>query len=90
MRDAFEQRVNNINRRKQSEEDEEGTMIGVIVRLVINGRIDIAFPWKEQERCQIQESWRDQDEDEEKKCPRLLVAPAIENPPGDDKIQKDI
>ena len=46
MRDAFKQRVSEIDRRKQSEEDEEGAMIGVIVRLVINGRIDIAFPWK--------------------------------------------
>ncbi len=48
MRDAFEQRVNDIDRRKQSEKDEEGAMVRVIMRLVVNGKIDIAFPRKEQ------------------------------------------
>jgi hypothetical protein len=46
MRDALKQRVNDIDRRKQSEEDEEGAMVRVIMRLVVNGKIDVAFPRK--------------------------------------------
>jgi hypothetical protein len=46
MRDAFKQRVNNIDWHKQSEEDEEGAMIRVKMRLVVNGKIDIAFSRK--------------------------------------------
>jgi hypothetical protein len=46
MRDAFEHRVNDINRGKQSEKDEESAMVRVIMRLVINGKIDIPFSRK--------------------------------------------
>ena len=46
MRDAFKQRVNDIDRRKQSEEDEESAMVRVKMRLVVNGKIDIAFSRK--------------------------------------------
>ena len=90
MRDAFEERVNDIDRRKQSEKDEEGAMVRVIMRLVINGKIDIAFPRKKQQGRQIQDCWRDQDEDEEKKRPRLLVAPPVENPPSDYEVEEEV
>src|SRR6266571_915524 len=63
MRYALEQSVNNINRRKQGEEDEESA---------------------------IQDRRRDQDKDEEEKSPRLLVAPAVEDPPRDNQIQEKI
>jgi hypothetical protein len=46
MRDAFKQRVDDIDRRKQSEEDEERAMVRVKMRLVVNGKIDIAFSRK--------------------------------------------
>ena len=46
MRNALEQRIKDIDRREQSEEDEEGAMVRVIMRLVVNGKIDIAFPRK--------------------------------------------
>ena len=49
MWDTFQQRVNEIDRHKQSEEDEEGAMVRVIMRLVVNGKIDIAFPRKKQQ-----------------------------------------
>jgi hypothetical protein len=49
MREAFEQRVNDIDRHKQSEEDEEGAMVRVIMRFVVNGKIDITVPWKKYE-----------------------------------------
>ena len=47
VRDAFQQRINNIDRRKQPEKDKERAMIRIVVRLVIDGTIDVAFPWKQ-------------------------------------------
>ena len=44
MRDAFEQRVSDIDRGKESEQDEEGAMVRVMMRFVVNGKIDSAFP----------------------------------------------
>ena len=46
MRDAFEQRVSDIDRRKESEQDEKGAMVRVVMRFVVNGKIDIAFSRK--------------------------------------------
>ena len=47
VRNAFQQRVNNVDWYKECEKNEEGTMIRVIVRLVIDGSVNIAFPRKQ-------------------------------------------
>ena len=47
VRDAFQQRINNIDRRKQPEKDKERAVIRIVVRLVIDGTIDVAFPRKQ-------------------------------------------
>jgi len=65
-------------------------MVRVVVRLIIDGKIDIGFPRKKQQRRPLQESRRDQDEDEQQEPPRLLVAPSVEDPPGDHQVQEQI
>src|SRR5438874_9917271 len=65
-------------------------MIRVVVRLVIHSSIDIAFPWKEQERRQTYECRRDQYKDEQQESPWFLIAPSVENPPCDHQIEEEI
>jgi hypothetical protein len=65
-------------------------MIRIIMRLLVNGQIDIAFARKKQERCQIQDCWRGQDKQEQEKRPGLLISPAVEDPLGNDQIEEKI
>src|SRR6266436_579859 len=90
MRNAFEQRVSDVNRRKQSEQDEEGAMVSVVVSLIVSGKIDVGFSRKKQDRRQIQNCWRDQHKNEKKKPPRLLVTPTVEDPPRDYEVQEKV
>ncbi len=46
MRNAFEQRIKDIDRREQGEENEKGAVVRVVMCFVVNGKIDIAFPRK--------------------------------------------
>lgn len=52
-------------------------MVRVVMSFVINGKIDIAFPWKKQKRREIQDRRRDQHEDKQQQPSRFLVAPSI-------------
>jgi hypothetical protein len=47
VRQAFQQRVENVDWYKECEQNEESTMIGLIVRFVIDGFVHIAFTRKE-------------------------------------------
>jgi hypothetical protein len=90
MWNAFEQRVGDIDRCEQGEDDEEGTVICVVMLLVIDEFIECAF-WREQEQGREKKNGgRDENEDEQEKRPSLLVAPAIEDPPGEHEIEKEI
>jgi hypothetical protein len=42
-----QQRLNNVDWYKEREKNEEGTMIRVIVRFVIDDSVNIAFPRKQ-------------------------------------------
>ena len=90
MRDSFKQRISKIDRSETGKEDEESAMVGVIVSLVIDKLIQSRFRRKKNNRCQVQNGRRDQDEYEEQKRPWLLITPAIENPPCHHQIEKKI
>src|SRR5438874_11065327 len=90
MREAFEERVHDVNRCKQTEENEERTVVRVIVGLVGDRFVDAAFAWEKEERGKKQNRRRDEDENEEQECPRLLVAPSVKDPPRHDQIKKQI
>src|SRR2546430_9306515 len=90
MRKALEKRVHDIDGSKQSEEDEERTVVRIIVSFVGDRFVDAAFAWEKEERGKKQNRRRDKDENEEEKCPRLLVAPSVKDPPRHDQIKKQI
>ena len=46
MRDAFEQRISDINYSKQAKNHEESAMICIVVRFVIDQFVYAGFPWK--------------------------------------------
>ena len=90
MPGSLEQRISKIDWRKAGEENEERAVVRVIVNLIIDEFIQSRFRRKKNNRGQVQNGRRDEDKHEKQKRPRLLIAPAIENPPSDDQIDKQV
>src|SRR5207244_2961254 len=90
MGDTFEERVYDVDQSKHAEDGKERAMVGVKVFLVIDELIERAFGRKKEKRCEKENRGRDEHEEEQEKRPGLLVAPAIEDPPRDHEIEKQI
>src|SRR3989442_15726331 len=90
MWEALEERVQDIDGGKQTEQDKESAVVRIEMGFVRDRFIDAAFTREKEERGKKQNRRRDQNKNEKKKGPRLLVAPAVKNPPRYDQIKKKI